>query len=365
MKTPLLLAALSLLATTSFAQQGPAYVQPMSPNGGTLRPSQFWIDPTGQNDLDSDAIAWENFTLTQTTTITTVRWWGEAPPALGFEISFFNQDPNTTACQPDIFAAGSAPLLQELHSTFSQSSAGGALYQFEVQLNSPITFQANTRYFVSVLGQQPIAFAYWNWAQSPAGTNGTFWWQRGLHMYFNLADNRAVALASSAGWATGTPFCSGDSTSTPCPCANPAVSPNRGCNNSSNTGGATLAAAGNPSLALDTLHLFSANQRPTGTSILLQGDATTATPATFGQGLRCIAGSLKRLYTKNATLGASTYPEPSDASITSRSAALGDPILPNQHRYYLVYYRDPIVLGACPATSTFNATNSLDLLYTP
>ena len=89
MKHLLFLASLGLLSATVFAQ-APAYIQPMAPNGRTLRPSQIWIDPAGQNDLDSDAIAWEDFELPQTTTITRVRWWGEAAPALGFEVAFCN-----------------------------------------------------------------------------------------------------------------------------------------------------------------------------------------------------------------------------------------------------------------------------------
>jgi hypothetical protein len=40
----------------------------------------------------------------------------------------------------------------------------------------------------------------------------------------------------------------------------------------------------------------------------------------------------------------------------ARAMALGDTILADQSRWYLVYYRDPIVLGGCPATDTFNAT---------
>ena len=34
-------------------------------------------------------------------------------------------------------------------------------------------------------------------------------------------------------------------------------------------------------------------------------------------------------------------------------------------RYYGVYYRDPIVLGGCPAASTFNMTNQLAAYWSP
>jgi hypothetical protein len=42
----------------------------------------------------------------------------------------------------------------------------------------------------------------------------------------------------------------------------------------------------------------------------------------------------------------------------SGSITLGDVISAGQSRWYLVYYRDPIVLGGCSASSTFNATQT-------
>ena len=39
-----------------------------------------------------------------------------------------------------------------------------------------------------------------------------------------------------------------------------------------------------------------------------------------------------------------------------RVAALGSVVLPGESRWYFVYYRDPIVLGGCPAIRTFNGT---------
>ncbi len=349
-----------LLSAPSFAQQGPAYIQPMSPFGGALRPSQFWIDPTGQNDSDCDAQAWEDFTLAQTTTMTTVRWWGDPAPSLGFEISFYNQDPNTTAVQPDL----AGPFATELHPTVTQTAVG-SLFRFEAQLITPQTFQANTRYFISITGQTPVFCAYWNWAQSPAGTYGTFWWQRGLHMYFNLADNRAVALASAAGWPTGDAFCFGDGSSIPCPCNNPSSSPGRGCNNSSATGGAILLASGNPSLSSDTLLLTTTDEKPTAASLLLQGTAQLPSGAIFGQGIRCVAGTLHRLYLKIAVAGSITAPSLTDPTVSARSAALGDTIPSGAHRYYGVYYRDPTMLGTCTPANGFNITQQLDILWTP
>jgi hypothetical protein len=208
------IAAPIALLVASVQSQGFVYEQPMSANGGTTRPSQLWIDPTGQNDSDNDAIAWEDFEFPVAATITKVRWWGQPAPPLGFEISFFHQDPNTIAVQPDIFAAGSQPISEEVYTTFSQTSAGGGMVRYELDLVAPLQFAANTRYFISVVGRTPFYSAEWRWAQSPAGLHGTFWWQRGAHMFFHLGDNRAVALATDSGWPVGTSYCSANPNST-------------------------------------------------------------------------------------------------------------------------------------------------------
>jgi hypothetical protein len=150
-----------------------------------------------------------------------------------------------------------------------------------------------------------------------------------------------------------------------CPCANPPAGPTRGCNNSSATGGAILSGSGAPSLSNDQLHLSSIDMKPTATSIVLQGNAILPTGAVFGQGVRCVGGTLKRLYQKTAVNGAITVPAAGDPTISTRTAALGAPILAGQHRWYCVYYRDPTVLGGCPSASTFNTTPTADVSWVP
>jgi Tol biopolymer transport system component len=143
-----------------------------------------------------------------------------------------------------------------------------------------------------------------------------------------------------------------------CPCANPPSAPGRGCNNSSNTGGAFLTAAGIANLSTDSLVFTTFSEKPSALSIVLQGNAPIAAGAVYGQGVRCAGGSLKRLFTKIASVGSITAPGAGDPSVSAQSAAKGDPIQAGQSRWYLVYYRDPTVLGGCPSTSTFNATQS-------
>jgi hypothetical protein len=119
-----------------------------------------------------------------------------------------------------------------------------------------------------------------------------------------------------------------------------------------------LAASGAAYLSMDTLVFVTSAEKPTATSIVMQGSALAASGVTFGQGVRCVGGTLKRLYTKAASGGSITAPQAGDASVSARSTALGDAISAGQSRWYLVYYRDPNVLGGCPASSTFNATQT-------
>jgi hypothetical protein len=71
------------------------------------------------------------------------------------------------------------------------------------------------------------------------------------------------------------------------------------------------------------------------------------------------------LYVHSANGGGVMAPSGSDPSVSARSAALGDPIAPGSMREYLMYYRDPTVLGGCPSSSTFNATQGQSILWQP
>jgi hypothetical protein len=81
----------------------------------------------------------------------------------------------------------------------------------------------------------------------------------------------------------------------------------------------------------------------------------------------CARAPLKRMYTKQASAGSITAPNlaQGDPSVSTRSAALGDPIQAGTSRWYLVYYRDPLVLAGCPASSTFNATQTGRVTWMP
>jgi hypothetical protein len=168
-----------------------------------------------------------------------------------------------------------------------------------------------------------------------------------------------VTLRNCTGIASS--FCAGDGTVGPCPCANSGL-PGHGCENSATTGGAILSASGSPSLANDTLVLSSAGELPSVASVFIQG-RTTIAPVDFGDGLRCVAGSLKRLFVRTAVAGVVVAPVSGDPSICARSLALGDQILPGTPRYYQTYYRDP-VSSSCPQGNQWNVSSAVTVHWT-
>ena len=156
-----------------------------------------------------------------------------------------------------------------------------------------------------------------------------------------------------------TSFCSpGVAGVIPCPCSNPPAGLDRGCDNSSATGGASLSASGVAALTGDTLVFTTSGERPTATSIVLQASGSNTSGVAFGQGVRCLSNNLLRLYVKNAVGGSISAPVGTDLSVSARSAALGDTLAAGQTRNYAVYYRDPVVLGGCMSGGTFNMTQS-------
>jgi Tol biopolymer transport system component len=152
-----------------------------------------------------------------------------------------------------------------------------------------------------------------------------------------------------------------------CPCSNPAAGPQRGCDNGSATGGAILSATGIAYLSMDSLVFEAVGENPTATSILFQGDALAASGVVYGHGVRCAGGSIRRLFVKTAVSGGITAPDfaSGDFSVSARSAEQGDVIQPGESRWYVVGYRDRVVLGGCAATSTLNATQTGQVSWWP
>jgi hypothetical protein len=156
-------------------------------------------------------------------------------------------------------------------------------------------------------------------------------------------------------------FCFGDGSGTPCPCGNAGAS-GHGCSNSANAAGARLASSGVPSAAHDTLVLHGVGMTPTSSVLYFQGTAGTAggAGATFGDGLRCVGGSVVRLGVEHNAGGGSTYPgTPGDASISVKGAI---PVGGGVTRRYQAWFRDA---AAFCTSSAFNLTNGLSVDWAP
>ena len=157
----------------------------------------------------------------------------------------------------------------------------------------------------------------------------------------------------------GQPYCFGDgSLSTACPCGNSGAA-GRGCANSQpGSIGAWITSSG--SVNPDTVVLYCSGMPVTANAVYLQGNNTNANGVVFGDGVRCVAGTLKRLSVKSSVAGASQFPGAGDPSISQRSAQLGDSFGPGATRYYATYYRDPSAsFCPSPAGNTWNITNGL------
>jgi hypothetical protein len=192
----------------SLALPAAALAQPLvqrlpATNGGTLRWSQLWQDPgPNGNDLDTDSVCWADFVLTQPATIDHLEWWGNGACELGFRIEVWPQDPNTTAYQPlGVFYYGGDHTVHPTYrfdTTAYTTTPAGAINHYSLDLATPISLPANTpqnvRWFISVIGLTEQVNITWNWAQGLGGSNHSFQWVRGLHMFRNLPEARAFVL---------------------------------------------------------------------------------------------------------------------------------------------------------------------------
>ncbi len=154
-----------------------------------------------------------------------------------------------------------------------------------------------------------------------------------------------------------TSACTGDATGAPCPCGNTGTS-GRGCENSASTGGALLRGSGIPQVSNDFFELRVEGMPASTTCLFYQGTSVTTPAAPFGDGLRCVAGTVIRLATKVASGGAARYPTSSEVDISVR----GQIPLAGGTRHYQAWYRNAAPF--CTA-STFNLSNGISVDWRP
>jgi hypothetical protein len=133
---------------------------------------------------------------------------------------------------------------------------------------------------------------------------------------------------------TASPFCFGDGSGAACPCGNNGA-PGQGCANSVDSAGGLLTASGTASTLDDSLVLQASNMPGNATCVFLQG-TTAGSPVLFGDGLRCVGGTLIRLAVETASGGSASYPNAGDLPVSVKGAVPTNGGL----RAYQAWYRD-------------------------
>ncbi len=171
----------------------------------------------------------------------------------------------------------------------------------------------------------------------------------------DLGDSSGSAYLVDALGGVGTVFCPGDGSGGSCPCGNSGA-PGHGCANGSEVQGARLVTNGTASVAADDLVLSVSDSSASQPGLLFQGTSRVAggLGAVFGDGLRCVGGSVVRLQPVAA--------DAQGAAASSLSIMSKGGIVPGQTRRYQWWYRDP--LGS-PCGGGFNLSNGIEVLWTP
>lgn len=128
-----------------------------------------------------------------------------------------------------------------------------------------------------------------------------------------------------------------------------------------------MTASGGSFVTSDSLVLTASGELGTALSIVWESRQINTDGVVYGMGVHCTWGNVKRLYTRNASGGSLSVPDLSigELRITERSAALADVITPGSYRWYVVDYRDPVLLGGCTGHRTFNSTQVGQILWAP
>lgn len=175
----------------------------------------------------------------------------------------------------------------------------------------------------------------------------------------NLLASILVSAALGASASAGTPYCFGDGIANVCPCANNDPTGTGGCLNSTSGvlgPGAVLTVSGTETITPDTTMLTVTGTPPTTAVLFIQG-STQVSPL-FGDGLRCVGGSVIRLGVEFASGGTASYPGSGDPviSVKGQIPALGGTF------HYQAWYRDAAAF--CTA-APFNLSNGMTIAWLP
>ncbi len=153
----------------------------------------------------------------------------------------------------------------------------------------------------------------------------------------------------------GSLICNGNGSGPACPCGNDAVPGSQGgCLNSLGVA-SELIATGLPTLSSDSVQL-DATSLPNAPALFFQGVGIMS-GIPFGDGLRCVTGSIIRLGQRSAANNEARFPASGQPALSAQGAIPSPGV-----RYYQVWYRN--AASFC-TPSTFNWTNALGLNWLP
>ena len=176
-----------------------------------------------------------------------------------------------------------------------------------------------------------------------------------------VGDTNANGVPDTCEGLIGTVYCLGDGVAphTACPCGNNSPTlDNAGCLNSLAVGG-TLRAGGVATVGADTVTLTGA-QVPNGPGLYFQGTNQLAggNGVAFGDGLRCVGGTIIRLGIVPGVGNTSQYP--TGTGINSVPVSIKGFCNPGDTRHYQLWYRDSATF--CTG-AVFNLSNALTLVW--
>ena len=154
---------------------------------------------------------------------------------------------------------------------------------------------------------------------------------------------------------SGSAFCSGDGSGTPCPCSNPGA-PGHGCANGQDAAGAQVSACGSASVASGNLQLVTSGAVPGQVGLYFQGALALngGNGVAFRDGLRCTGSPAVRLEVVTSDF--------SGGSQSSIDLAAAGGVSAGDTRHYQLWYRDP---QTSPCGTGSNLSNGYTVVWAP
>ena len=204
---------------------------------------------------------------------------------------------------------------------------------------------------------EPLSYSNWVSGEPNNGGNSEHYggyWPADKWNDYNIGDGAVGRYVVEFDTPAAVSYCFGDGSAAVCPCGNFAAA-DVGCQNSTGVG-ARVWTQGTQSLGNNDLGFLAADLLPGQTAILFEGKAVLASGSgiSFGDGLRCAGGQLRRMGYRTPDAGGG-------ASWPPGTTGLGN-WMPGDTRHFQVWYSDP---QGSPCSSGFNTTNALEISFMP